>query len=104
MITIYKAVLWASEDGMFSGDVFSPGSPCTRAMAIEFIWKYAGRPEADGSGYIDVPSDASYAQAVAWAVEESVTSGTSKTTFGPDEPCTRGQIVTFLCWAFAECQ
>jgi len=98
----YKAVLWAAESGMFSGEVFSPGSPCTRAMAVEFMWKQAGRPESNGGGFADVPSDASYAQAVAWALEKGVTLGTSESTFSPDDTCTRGQIVTFLHRAFAE--
>lgn len=48
------------------------------------------------AGFSDVPADASYAQAVAWATEQKITSGTSKTTFSPSSTCTRGQIVTFL--------
>lgn len=48
------------------------------------------------AGFSDVPDSASYAQAVAWATEQKITSGTSKTTFSPDKTCTRGQIVTFL--------
>lgn len=98
----YKAVLWAAENGMFSGDVFSSNAPCTRAAAIEFIWKQAGQPSASGGTFTDVPSSASYAQAVAWAVRDGVTYGTSSTTFSPDENCTRGQIITFLYRAFAE--
>lgn len=98
----YKAVLWAAENNMFSGDVFLPNTPCTRAMAVEFIWKQAGRPSASGCKFIDVPSSASYAQAVAWAISNGVTYGTSNTTFSPDANCTRGQIITFLYRAFAE--
>lgn len=100
----YKAVLWAAENSMFSGDVFSPGAPCTRAMAVEFIWKQAGQPSAGGGGggFTDVPPGASYAQAVAWAVDNGVAYGTGKTTFSPDANCSRGQIVTFLYRAFAE--
>ena len=98
----YKAVLWAAENGMFSGDVFSPNTPCTRAMAVEFIWKQAGQPTASDSRFTDVPSNASYAQAVAWAISNGVTSGTSNITFSPDANCTRGQIVTFLYRDFAE--
>ncbi|MDE6455734.1 MAG: S-layer homology domain-containing protein, partial [Dysosmobacter sp.] len=98
----YKAVLWAAENNMFSGDVFFPNTPCTRAMAVEFIWKQAGRPSASGCKFIDVPSSASYAQAVAWAISNGVTYGTSNTTFSPDANCTREQIITFLYRAFAE--
>lgn len=97
----YKAVLWAAENGMFNGDVFSPGAPCTRAMAVEFIWKQAGQPRAGGCEFTDVPSNAGYARAVAWAVSSGVTSGTGSGTFSPDENCTRAQIVTFLYRAFA---
>lgn len=98
----YKAVLWAAENNMFSGDVFLPNAPCTRAMAVEFIWEQAGRPSASGCKFIDVPSSASYAQAVAWAISNGVTYGTSNTTFSPDANCTREQIVTFLYRTFAE--
>lgn len=51
---------------------------------------------AGSAGFSDVPDSASYAQAVAWATEQKITSGTSKTTFSPDKTCTRGQIATFL--------
>jgi len=92
----YKAVMWAAERGIFSGLNFSPDAPCTRAMAMEFMWKYAGSPKTNGSGFSDVPSGASYAQAISWALAEGITSGTSSTTFSPGNTCTRGQIVAFL--------
>ncbi len=97
----YNAVLWAAGNGMFSGSTFSPNSPCTRSMAINFMWKYAGRPIMnEGTPFTDI--SASDAQAVAWALEQGVTNGTSDTTFSPDTTCTRGQIVTFLYRAFAD--
>ena len=92
----YQAVLWAAENGMASGTAFSPNEPCTRAMAVEFMWKQAGSPKAEAASFTDVPADASYSDAVGWAVQHAVTSGTSATTFSPDSTCTRGQIVTFL--------
>ncbi len=67
-----------------------------------YLWKLAGSPSAIPSNFTDVPKDAEYAQAVAWAVEQGITQGTSATTFSPDATCTRGQIVTFLYRAFAE--
>ena len=68
---------------------------------MEYIWKAAGSPAASYDGkFDDVPASADYAQAVAWALENGITSGTSKTTFSPDSTCTRGQIVTFLYRAF----
>lgn len=99
----YKAALWAAEKGMVSGSTFGANTPCTRAATVEYMWKAAGSPAAAYDGkFDDVPASADYAQAVAWAVENNVTAGTSKTTFGPDSTCTRGQIVTFLYRAFGK--
>ena len=95
----YKAAQWASEQNMIEGD-FDPDAPCTRAMAMTFMWKQAGSPQANAASFTDVPGDAVYAPAVAWAVEESITGGTTPTTFAPEQTCTRGQIVTFLYRAF----
>lgn len=91
-----KAAAWAVENGMVSGGAFSPDAPCTREMAVEFMWKQAGSPSAAKASFTDVSSDA-----VNWAVEKGVTSGTSASTFSPANTCTRGQIVTFLYRAFA---
>ena len=92
-----KATAWAAEKGMADGETFAPADPCTREMAVEFMWKYAGSPDAADASFTDVTSDA-----VNWAVAEGVTNGTTDTTFSPDSTCTRGQIVTFLYRAFAE--
>ena len=99
----YKPVLWALEKGMIPSDTtFGWGNSCTRAMAVEFIWKAAGSPTASYDGrFTDVYTGSRYAQAVAWAVENNITVGTSKTTFSPDSTCTRGQIVTLLHRAMA---
>ena len=91
------AARWAKENGIASGDTFSPDAPCTREMAMEFMWRYSGSPIVPDAAFTDVTSDA-----VDWAVEAGVTSGTSETTFSPEQTCTRGQIVTFLYKAFAE--
>ena len=92
----YKAALWAREKGLVSGGKFDPDTPCTRASTVTYLWKLAGSPAAQGGGFSDVPASASYAKAVAWAVEKGITNGTSPTTFSPGDTCTRGQIVTFL--------
>lgn len=93
----YKACQWAHERGMADDASFAPEEPCTRAMAVEFIWRQAGSPIVRGSSdFSDVTARASYAKAVAWAVGKGITNGITETTFGPDETCTRGQIVTFL--------
>lgn len=200
------AAIWAHEKGIVSGSTFGGDRPCTRSMAVTYIWKAAGTPyvastygdftisesgtlrEYHGSGgdvviphgvtgirrdafkgyentitsvtipssvtwmdvgvlddcatltdvywegendwagslgaatnhynsnihipalsefpiktnFTDIPDTADYASAVAWAVENEVTSGTSATTFSPDNVCTRGQIVSFLYRALAK--
>ena len=81
--------------GMVSGNRLDPLAPCTRAMAVEYLWKAANSPYAPTSNqFADVPS--SYTQAVDWAVANGITYGTSNTTFSPNATCTRAQIITFL--------
>ena len=88
------AANWALEKGLT--DAFIPDAPATRAATVTYLWKLAGKPAADAAAFADVDAGAEYAQAVAWAVKEGITTGTSTTTFDPDSTCTRGQIVTFL--------
>ncbi len=93
----YDAAIWASENGMVTGSKFEGNTPCTRASTVTYMWKNAGAPQTDISNkFNDVASGSDYAEAVAWAVKTSVTSGTSDTEFSPDTICSRGQIVTFL--------
>ena len=93
----YKAALWAAEKGLVSGSTFGANADCTRAMTVEYMWKAAGSPAPAGKAdFDDVPANADYAQAVAWAVENKVTSGTGGDNFSPAATCTRGQIVSFL--------
>lgn len=96
----YDAVNWAADKGITGGmsdTLFAPNAACTRAQIVTFLWRTAGSPEPKAlSSFADVPADAYYAKAVAWAVENSITNGTTDTTFGPDETCTRAHGVTFL--------
>ena len=96
----YDAVKWAVNKGITNGvseTLFGPDQACTRAQIVTFLWRAAGSPEPkSGSTFADVAADAYYAKAVAWAVENGITKGTSETTFHPDETCTRAQGVTFL--------
>ena len=96
----YDAVLWAVENGITSGisaDAFAPDAMVTRAQTVTFLYRAAGSPAAvPGSSFSDVRSDAYYADAVFWAVEKGITSGTAAAAFSPDADCTRAQIVTFL--------
>lgn len=96
----YDAVLWAAEKGITSGtdaEHFSPNQPCTRAQIVTFLWRAAGSPEPKNvSSFADVSANSYYAKAVAWAVENDITTGTAESTFSPNETCTRAQSVTFL--------
>ena len=96
----YEAVKWAAEQGITGGignNLFGPNQPCTRAQIVTFLWRAVGCPEPKGtSSFSDVPSDAYYAKAVAWAVENGITDGVGDNRFAPDVVCTRGQMVTLL--------
>ena len=100
----YEAVKWAVENGITTGvgnDLFAPEQPCTRAQIVTFLWRAAGSPEPKGaaSGMTDVVSGSYYEKAVAWAIENGITTGTTTSTFSPDATCTRAQAVTFLARA-----
>ena len=100
----YEAVKWAVKNGITTGvgnDLFAPGQPCTRAQIVTFLWRAAGSPEPKGTaaGMTDVVSGSYYEKAVAWAIENGITTGTTATTFSPDATCTRAQAVTFLARA-----
>lgn len=98
-----KAAVWASEKGMVSGTTFDVDKPCTRAMAMTYLWQAAGSPETEPTGkFTDVAASDPYAQAVAWAVANGITKGATDTTFAPENICQRGQIVVFLYNAVAD--
>ena len=97
----YEAVRWAVSTGVTTGKTateFAPEGLCTRAQALTFLYRAAGRPRPENAVYpfTDVPADAYYREAMLWAVEQEITTGTSPTTFSPDLPCTRAEVLTFL--------
>ena len=112
----YDAVLWAvnHEPQITNGTDathFAPGAECTRGQVVTFLWRAKGCPEpaslleggaerseAEGvvNPFTDIAEGSYYYKAVLWAVENEITKGTSATTFGPADVCTRGQVVTFL--------
>ena len=102
------AILWAVEKGITNGTsdtTFSPESPCTRAQALTFLWRYQGSPVVEGDDpFTDVEPGSYYENAVLWAVEKGITNGTSDTAFSPELLCTRAQDVTFLRRALADGQ
>ena len=95
-----ESIDWAVEKGITNGvssNMFAPNDPCTRAQIVTFLWRAAGSPAPKSvSSFTDVPADAFYAKAVAWAVENGITSGTGESKFSPNATCTRAQAVTFL--------
>ena len=100
----YEAVKWAVKNGITTGvgnNLFAPEQPCTRAQIVTFLWRAAGSPEPKGaaSGMSDVVSGSYYEKAVAWAIENGITTGTTTTMFSPNVTCTRAQAVTFLARA-----
>ena len=95
----YNAVLWAVENGITTGvsaDRFAPGATVSRAQTVTFLYRANGSPAASGASFSDVAAGEYYANAVAWAVQNGITTGTGNGKFTPNAPCTRGQIVTFL--------
>ena len=97
----YNAVVWAVEEEITNGTsatTFAPNNDCTRGQIVTFLWRAAGSPKPNNSKnpFKDVQKDAYYYDAVLWAVEKGITTGTSANTFSPDAACTRGQVVTFM--------
>lgn len=98
-----KAVAWAVENGITTGTgdgKFSPDATCTRAQSVTFLFCAIGKLVDSKAEFSDVLTDSYYANAVAWAVENGVTNGIGDGLFGPDNSCTRAQIVTFLFRAY----
>ena len=99
-----KAVAWAMENGITSGtgaDRFSPHAACTRAQGMTFLFRSSKASVSGTLAFQDVAADAYYAQAVKWAADNGITSGIGGGLFGPDNGCTRAQIVTFLWKLYA---
>lgn len=97
----YNAINWAVMRGITAGtsrSTFSPNTECTRAQAVTFLWRSAGEPEPQNMSnpFRDVTESDYYFKAVLWAAETGVTAGATASTFSPNAPCTRAQIVTFL--------
>lgn len=96
----YKAVLWAVENGITAGvtpTTFAPNDNCTRGQIVAFLWRSQGSPKVKSANpFTDVKQKAYYFDAVIWAGEHGITAGVTPTTFEPNSPCTRGQIVSFL--------
>ncbi len=103
----YNAILWAVDQKITAGTTpttFAPGTPCTRAQILTFLWRAAGSPEpaSQESPYSDVVSgsiNGDFYKAILWAAEKGIAA--KGETFGPNEPCTRSSTVVYL-WKYAE--
>ena len=98
-----EAVRWALSEGITTGTgdgKFSPDATCNRAQSVTFLFRAIGKIVDSKAEFSDVLADSYYANAVAWAVENGITNGIGDGMFGPDNSCTRAQIVTFLFRAY----
>ena len=90
-----KAQNWAKDKGVSDGA--NPNAAINRAQMVTMLWRAVGQPTAGGTAnFTDVPTDSYYAQAVAWAVENGITTGVGNGHFDPTSTCTRAQIAAFL--------
>ncbi len=104
----FKPVLWAAQQGITTGYTDKNGKPtgyfgsndeCTRGQIVTFLYRWKGEPAIDSSdlpAFKDVKKTDYFYKAVVWAAQNGITTGYSKTKFGPNDGCTRGQVVTFL--------
>lgn len=94
------AVAWMIAEGITTGVsnlLYGPDQILTRGQMVTFLWRAAGSPSGGpGHGFVDVPADAFYSEAVRWARAQGITTGTSALTFSPEQWVTRGQLVTLL--------
>ena len=86
---------WAKEKGISDGA--NPNAAINRAQMVTMLWRAEGQPAAGGAAsFTDVSADSYYAQAMAWAIENGITTGVGGGRFDPTATCTRAQIAAFL--------
>ncbi len=105
LVHYYKAILWASEQGITTGyydGTFRPFEVCTRAQFVTFLWRYEGKPTVNiENPFTDVVHN-SYYDAIMWASQTGVTQGYGNGLFKPDNVCSRAHVVTFIYRAEVE--
>lgn len=103
----HDAVLWAVENQIAKGisdTEFGPDAECSREHIVTFLWRFEKCPDVKTAEmpFGDVAADAYFHDAVLWALENNITTGTDNNTFSPAADCTRAQIVTFMYRLLAE--
>ena len=95
-----ESVQWMADEGIaagFTNDLFGPDELVTRGQFAAFVWRYEGQPSAEPSDeFADVDADAYYAPAVAWMVENGITTGRAPGRFDPGSNVNRAQSIVFL--------
>lgn len=96
----YDAVLWAWNNGITLGTsktTFSPTQTVTRGQAVTFLYRHAGEPAVGTENpFTDVAETDYFYNAILWAVNKKITTGTTATTFSPNRDSFRAEVVTFL--------
>lgn len=98
-----RPIDWLYAQGITTGTSttsFSPDQVVSRGQMATFLWRMEGEQAAPVAGFADVSRSRYYAEAVDWLYDRGITTGTSSTTFSPEDPVTRGQMATFL-WRLA---
>ena len=103
----YKAILWASENGIASGysdGSFRPGATVSRAEFVTFLWRYYGKPmpATNLNPFVDVAESSPFRTAILWAYGQGITMGYDDTHFQPNTVCNRWQVVMFMYRAIGE--
>lgn len=94
-----RAVEYCTARGLMNGvteNTFAPGGITTRAMVVTVLHRLSGSPAAAEASFPDVPADSWYAESVAWASRQGITTGRADGTFGPDAAITRQDLAVFL--------
>jgi len=94
-----QPVAWMAANEITTGTTpttFSPNATVTRGQLATFLWRLDGRPASSPHSFTDVPAGAFFDEPVGWLSAEGITTGTTPTTFSPNQPLTRAQAVTFL--------
>ncbi|NLG52727.1 MAG: S-layer homology domain-containing protein, partial [Clostridiales bacterium] len=95
----YDSVRFVNENGLFAGvssKEFAPHDTMTRGMLVTVLHRLAGKPQASASKFTDAPAGAWFADAVAWASENSIVNGIGNNKFAPNRAITREEMAVIM--------